>query len=80
MQGPTLLPTAISRKCYKSQICLLFEGHIFSFTSDHEDRQPWAQMSHSTASFQFCMVQLAVDFETGKDSMSHLMLSLDGEE
>lgn len=40
MQSPTFLPIGISRKCYKSKICLLlFVGHISNCTSDHEDRQ-----------------------------------------
>lgn len=76
MQGPAFWPTAISRKSYKSKSYLLFEGCISNCTSDHADRQLFPQMCQSTASVQFCMVQLIVDFEMGKDSMSHLILSL----
>ena len=54
----------------------MFVGHVSNCTCDHEDRQPFPQISRSTASLQFCMVQLVVDFETGKESMNHLMLSL----
>lgn len=38
--------------------------------------QPFPHISCSTAPLQLCMVQLVVDLEMGKDSMSHLMLSL----